>query len=333
MRPDENVLKRRIGSDRALSLLMLVTRECPFSCVSCAMHRGPSAISRENLRRGVDLLLQEEGALELQFFGGEPLLEYDLVREAAAEAAQLAVERGRRLTMVVTTSLLPLTAERAHELAALGVEFLVSLDGELSVHSRQRPSRAGEYPWELIQRHLDGLILSGAAYTVNMVVRPESVESLPAGVAFLLDRGVRRFQFAYALGVEWGPERMAAFETALARADALCSEKGADVLNRRGAPEPVLIDGQLVLDVDGELSVGCWTVLETVFPDLRRAFARGPVSAARRLPVDARSPREQLERLLSAARTPGERRIMLDNVDLGRRMARFWAREEASRAR
>jgi hypothetical protein len=318
-------------SDRALSLLVLVTRECPFSCVSCAMHRGPGAISREDLRRGVELLLLEEGSLELQYFGGEPLLEYELVRGAAAEAADLARQRGRRLTQIVTTSLLPLTAERAKELAARGVEFLVSLDGELPVHSRQRPTRAGAYPWETIHRHLDGLLGSGASYTVNMVVRPESVESLPAGVSFLLERGVKRFQFAYALGVRWGRERMAAFETALTRADALCADKGADVLNRRGGPEPVLLDGQLVLDVDGILSVGCWTVLETVFPELRRAFARGPVRAARRLPVEARSAGEQLERLLGAACTPDERRIMLDNVDLGRCMARFWTREEAAR--
>ena len=140
------------------------------------------------------------------------------------------------------------------------------------------------------------------------------------------------FQFAYALGVEWGPERAAAFERALARVDALCARAGADVLNRRGGPEPVLLDPQLVLDVGGELSVGCWTVLETVFPDLRRAFARGPISAASRLPVEDRSPGAQLARLLGAARSKSDRRIMLDNVDLGRRMARFWAVQEAARA-
>lgn len=318
--------------DRALSLLVLVTRECPLACVSCAMHRGPGAISREDLRRGTDLLLREEGDLELQYFGGEPLLEYALVLEAAREAAALARERGRRLTQVVTTSLVPLTPERARELAGLGVEFLVSLDGDLPVQSRQRPARAGAHPWETILRNLDGLLASGAPYAVNMVARPESARSLPEGVAFLLSRGARRFQFAYALGVEWGCRRVAALETALAAADALCAARGADVLNRRGGPEPVLLDGQLVLDADGTLSVGCWTVLEKVFPGLKAAFSRGPVSAAARLPVDGRSPREQLARLLGAARGAAERRIMLDNVDLGRRIAHFWAREEASRA-
>lgn len=295
------------------------------------MRRGPGAISRENLRRGVDLLLREDGPLELQYFGGEPLLEYALVLETAGEAAALAAERGRRLTQVVTTSLLPLTPERARALSALGVEFLVSLDGEPPVHARQRPARAGAYPWDVILRHLDGLLASGAPYAVNMVVRPESAHRLAAGAEFLLGRGVKRFQFAYALGVEWGAAGAAALEAGLSAADALCAARGADVLNRRGGPEPVLLDGQLVLDTDGTLSVGCWTVLESVFPGLERAFTRGPVSAAGRLPLEGRSPREQLARLLGAARTPAERRIMLDNVDLGRRVSRFWAREGAAR--
>lgn len=319
--------------DRALSLLVLVTRECPFDCVSCAMHRGPGAIARADLQRGVELLLQEEGPLELQYFGGEPLLEYELVRRSVAESAVLAREKGRLLTQIVTTSLLPLTPERARELAALGVGFLVSLDGEPAVQSRQRPSRAGDYPWEVLLRHLAGLQSSGAPFIVNMVVRPESVESLPSGVSFLLGRGVRRFQFAYALGIEWGPERAAALEDSFALVDALCAEQGADVLNRRGGPEPVLLDGQLVLDVDGTLSAGCWTVLETVFPGLRETFCRGPVREARRLPVLDRSAHHQLRRLLAAARTPDERKVMLDNVALGRRVARFWTRRaEASRA-
>ncbi len=315
-------------SDRALSLIALVTRACPFACVSCAMDRpGAGTISRADLRRGADLLLREEGPLELQYFGGEPLLEYGLVRETAAWARRLADARGRRLTQSVTTSLLPLTPARARELADLGLEVMASLDGDLAVQSRQRPlASGGPYPWEVLLRHLDGLLESGAACTVNLTVRPESAQSLARGVEFLLSRGVRRFQFAYALGALWGGEGAEALERALRRADELCASGGADVLNRRGGPEPVLLDGQIVLDADGELSVGCWTVLETALPGLRAAFARGPIRDARRLPVAGRGPRAQLERLLAAV-SPGERRLVADNLDLGRRLDRFWGTE------
>lgn len=316
-------------SDRALSLIALVTRACPFACVSCRMKRPAGAtISREDLTRGVELLLREEGPLELQYFGGEPLLEYELVLETAIAARRLAERRGRRLTQTVTTSLLPLTPGRARELACRGLEFMASLDGDLIVQSRQRPlAGGGVYPWGVLLRNLDGLLASTAPYVVNMTVRPESAADLTEGVAFLLSRGVRRFQFAYALGARWGSDGADALERALRGADALCAARGADVLNRRGGPEPVLLDGQIVLDADGGLSVGCWTVLETVFPGLRAAFARGPVRDAERLPVDGRAPREQLERLLAAASAPDERRTAADNLDLGRRVERFWARQ------
>lgn len=317
-------------SDRPLSLIALVTRACPFACASCAMERGPGALAREDLDRAVDLLLLEEGPLELQYFGGEPLLEYALVRDSAQRARRLAQRAGKRLALTVTTSLLPLTADRARELACRGVGFIASLDGDLAVSAAQRPAAAGgPYPWGVLLRNLDGLLASGAPYFVNMTVRPESAAALPRSVAFLLSRGARRFQFAYALGAHWGADGAAALEEGLRAADALCAAHGADVLNRRGGPEPVLLDGQLVLDTDGTLSVGCWTVLERTFPGLRAAFARGSVRDAARLPVAGRSPREQLARLLAGAPSAGERRLAADNLDLGRRMERFWAREAA----
>ncbi|MBI3565466.1 MAG: hypothetical protein HY079_09750 [Elusimicrobia bacterium] len=317
--------------DRALSLLALVTRACPFACVSCATERpGAGTIAREDLRRGIALLLREDGPLEVEYFGGGPLLEYGLVRETAADARRAAERRGKRLTQTVTTSLLPLTPDRARELACLGAGFIVSLDGGLATQSRQRPLAAGGvYPWGVLLRNLDGLLASGAPYFVNVTVRPESAAALADGVAFLLSRGARRFQFAYALGAVWGAQGAAALERAYRSADALCAARGADVLNRRGGPEPVLLDGQLVLDADGTLSVGCWTVLETALPGLRRAFARGSVRTAERLPVEERSPLDQLARLKAAAATPAERRLVADNLDLGRRMERFWAREGA----
>jgi hypothetical protein len=320
-------------SDRPLSLIALVTRACPLACVSCGMERPRAeTIAREDLSRGVELLLREDGPLELQYFGGEPLLEYGLVLETVAASAARARARGKSLAQTVTTSLLPLTPDRARELAGHGVGFLASLDGDLTTSARQRPlASGGVYPWGVLLRHLDGLLASRAPYAVNMTVRPESAADLPRSVAFLLSRGVRSFQFAYALGSFWGKDGAERLEKALADADELCALRGADVLNRRGGPEPVLLDGQLVLDADGMLSVGCWTVLETVFPRLRAAFLRGPARDAERLPVEGRSPREQLARLLAAAPTPSERMTIGDNLDLGRRLDRFWSERRRAR--
>ena len=315
---------------RPLNMLVLLTRACPLACRYCAMDRRPGAMRPEVLRRAADLILEEEGPVELQYFGGEPLLEYDLLISGVDYAARQARRRGKSLRQVVTTCGLLLTPSRARELAGKGCSFILSLDGDRAVSARQRPlAKAGTYPWELLRRNLRGLLSAGADFFVNLVVTPASVGRLASSTASLLKEGVRRLQFSYALGVGWGCEGAAALEESLARADALCAERGVDVLNRRGGPEPVLLDGQIVLDVDGTLSVGCWTVLETVFPGLREAFGRGPVSEARRLPVLERSAQEQLRRLLAAARTPAERGLMLDNVALGRRVARFWTRRGA----
>ena len=105
---------------KALGLDLLLTRACPMDCVYCRLGHRSGAMSRRTWRRAVDLLLLEEGPLELQLMGGEPLLEYGLMREILAYASARAVRKEKSLRLGVTTNGLLLTPERSREREAPG---------------------------------------------------------------------------------------------------------------------------------------------------------------------------------------------------------------------
>ncbi|MBI2788310.1 MAG: radical SAM protein [Elusimicrobia bacterium] len=318
------------GVARPFRLDLILTRSCPLDCVYCHMERRPGVMSAAVWRAAVDLLLREDGPLELQLMGGEPLVEYGLVREILAYAAAAAARKKKDLSLGVTTNGLLLTADRAAELARLGARVMLSFDGDEDVQTAQRGARsAGKRLWPALERNLTTLAGAGAPFFVNLVVTPESAGRLSKGVAFLLGRGVRALQVSYALGVFWSEERRAALEGELRKAYRLADAAvpPAEVFNRRNDAEPVLLSPQHVVDTDGELYVGTSIVLERLWPALHESFRVGPVVQLERFPGRKVGPKDQLRRLSSAKLDAASRRTMLNNLAVGRRLREFWTSE------
>lgn len=309
---------------------LIVTRACLLDCVYCHMGRRPGAMRARVWRKAVDLLLAEEGPLELQLMGGEPLLEYALVREIAAHAAAAAARKGKALSLGITTNGLLLTAARARELARLGCRVMLSFDGDEEVQSAQRIRGAGGGRfWRTLRRNLSGLVGSGAGHFVNLVVTPESAGRLSRSVAYLLGEGVRALQISYALGVFWDEESLSLLERELRRAYRLAdaARPPAEVFNRRNDAEPVLLSPQHVVDTEGRLFVGTSMVLERLWPELHESFRVGSIGELERFPGRRAGSRGQLVRLRAAGLAGEPRRTMLNNLAVGRRMRDFWARE------
>src|SRR5687768_2203189 len=118
----------------AVELTLNLTHACNLGCSYCfAGEKTDRAMDPETGRKGLRLALDraERGdrALDLAFFGGEPLLEADLLLTLADEARALADERRLRLRLSVTTNGTLLTPELAAALNARGFHVAVSLDG------------------------------------------------------------------------------------------------------------------------------------------------------------------------------------------------------------
>ncbi len=145
-------------------IVLLPTLDCNCRCRYCFHgdnHLDSAHMSSETARRAIDLLAGPQN-IRVSFFGGEPMLAFDLVREAVGYACALAKVRKRRPSFSMTTNAVLINDEKAKWLGANGFSFIVSVDGTEELHDRARPDADGNGTWARAIRGAELLVTHGA---------------------------------------------------------------------------------------------------------------------------------------------------------------------------
>ena len=172
----------RTGGPGPVSCLVLsVASGCNLGCVYCYRRNykpdRKSAIMRSDvIKRGIELLdipgaVQGERPLSVSFFGGEPLLAFEAVKEGTLYAQRLvknfnertaeSMTRGfgrpmnARLTVGITTNGTLMTQEMCDFLSEHHFGMIYSLDGDEEFHNAQRPMKNGGNSFEAAMRGLE----------------------------------------------------------------------------------------------------------------------------------------------------------------------------------
>ncbi len=277
------------------------TTACPFRCVYCCVELGERHAPTEVMDRAVDLLLSSEHErLELQFFGGEPLLRRREVERTLRRGTERAQELGKQLRFVLTTCGLLLKPEVLAVLRQYDVEVLYSLDGPADVMSRYRPlARSGADVTPVLEENLRRLLDSGIDCFVNLVVTPDGADDLPRRLEHVLGLGARDIQICYALAPGWTDAAQQAYCEGLR----WCAERMSAPelrLQNLGATEPVLLSLDMIVDVDGTVYHDIALFCERLLPGLRDAFRLGHVDRLTEFDTLQRSPEEGLVLLRNA---------------------------------
>ena len=132
-----------------LHLIVNPTERCNLRCGYCyesfTLGKMPQTIIA-----GIFNLVKrraEKGlkTFQLEFFGGEPLVAWDIVETLAQGLSDICRHNGTEMLGGMTTNGVLLTRSRLDRLAACEVRsFQVTLDGPMAVHDRRRVTRRGE---------------------------------------------------------------------------------------------------------------------------------------------------------------------------------------------
>jgi len=143
------------GSFFPKSICLNVAHLCNMRCRYCFAQQGSFGQSQglmnmEVARQAVDFLIESSGPrknLELDFFGGEPLLNMDVVRATVQYGRDRASQAGKQISFTLTTNALSLGEQVRDYLAAEGIGVILSLDGRPQVNDRMRilPDGGGTY--------------------------------------------------------------------------------------------------------------------------------------------------------------------------------------------
>ena len=203
------------------NLTLMVNHACNLRCDYCytgkkVFRSMPEPIGKHGIDRAL-ASIKRGGRLELGFFGGEPMLEAELVARLIDYARLHCELADVHLSVGITTNGTMTTPAAWSIMTAPEVNLAVSHDGLPEVHNAHRRSAKGEETSELVIATMRGLAEAGKEFSAVMVVRPDTVGSLPEGVRFLHNLGVRHTDPTLDLWEDWLPDDLQRLEKAIMR--------------------------------------------------------------------------------------------------------------------
>lgn len=140
------------------ALCLHIAHTCNLNCSYCFASQGKyhgerALMSYEVGKRALDFLVENSGSrrnLEVDFFGGEPLMNFDVVKKLVEYARSIEEEKNKHFRFTLTTNGV-LVDDDIIEFANKEMSNVVlSLDGRKEVHDRYRVDYAGNGSWEKI---------------------------------------------------------------------------------------------------------------------------------------------------------------------------------------
>lgn len=134
------------------ALCLHVAHDCNLACRYCFAGEGRyhdekgGLMSLETGKAALDYLVSHSGSrrnLEVDFFGGEPLLNFDVVRELVAYGRSLEAKFDKRFRFTLTTNGVLLDDEVLEFANSELHNVVLSIDGRQTVNDRMRPFRGG----------------------------------------------------------------------------------------------------------------------------------------------------------------------------------------------
>ena len=282
---------------------IMLTRKCQLNCTYCGISQSRPDISEKDLYRAIDLAKTiDEKEIEIQFFGGEPMLRIDLIRKAVVYARK---GSGPRIRFSVTTNGILLKDSTLDFLKENNFTVMLSIDGKKKTHCL---NRGGEEHYERVVRNARKLAQSGIDNFANMVIGPDNIEEMKENAEFIKSLGMKEVMVAYMLGVKWKEKDIIRYSKMMRE---MSWTRNARIL------EPVMSSPVFMVDTDGKLYRGCSVVLEKQFPGLQDLFSLGHVSGIMDLEPLRITYRDQYERMIGNDYPLNEKDIIINNFTVG----------------
>ena len=140
------------------ALCLHIAHTCNLNCSYCFASQGKyhgdrALMTYEVGKRALDFLVENSGTrknLEVDFFGGEPLMNFEVVKQLVAYARSIEKEKGKNFRFTLTTNGMLLDDDVTDFLNREMNNVVLSLDGRKEVHDRFRRDYAGVGSYEKI---------------------------------------------------------------------------------------------------------------------------------------------------------------------------------------
>ncbi|MCI8601763.1 MAG: thioether cross-link-forming SCIFF peptide maturase [Oscillospiraceae bacterium] len=148
----------RMVSSPVKAMCLHIAHDCNLRCKYCFASTGEygggrKLMSFETGKRAIDFLIEHSGSrrnLELDFFGGEPLMNFEVVKQIVAYAREQEKLHGKNFRFTITTNGMLLTEDKMDFINAEMSNVVLSLDGRPAVNDYFRPCVNGSGSYDII---------------------------------------------------------------------------------------------------------------------------------------------------------------------------------------
>lgn len=162
-----------------------VAHDCNMACKYCFASKGDFGCGRELMpletaKKAVDFVIKNSGNiknLEMDFFGGEPLLNWNVVVETVKYARKLEKIHNKRFRFTITTNGLLLDDEKIKFINEEMYDVVLSLDGRKIINDKFRVTRGGMGTYDSVLPKFKKLVdsRSGKSYYVRGTYTKENL--------------------------------------------------------------------------------------------------------------------------------------------------------------
>lgn len=194
--------------------MFVVTQKCNQQCSYChALSQSESSgsvydMDKKTALNSVELAFKSPSSnIKIEFQGGEPLLNFDVVKIIVAHAEKLNEKFQKRLEFVVCTNLVGLKKEHLEFFKEHEIVISTSLDGSREIHNKCRKLRNGKGSYDFVVPNIEWATneLGKGMVSALMTVTPFNVNRLKEVVdeyinrqlGYIFIRKMNPFGYAY----------------------------------------------------------------------------------------------------------------------------------------
>ena len=183
--PDEDYIKE----GKMLEHLRLnVTENCNLRCSYCYervsdVWNQKRIMNWEVAKKAIDQFLyyikkNEKKKISVRFFGGEPMLNWDLV-EKSMDYIKNQLTDDVRVSYIINTNGTLIDDTRAKFLAENNISISLSVDGVKDIHDKYRVYPNGSGSFDIVSSNMNHLIANKCQFNLSVVCTEETLERLP----------------------------------------------------------------------------------------------------------------------------------------------------------
>ena len=200
------------------SISLGLTNNCNLNCSYCFEgKKNKLTMSVDTAKKSIDWLFRNDvsgpvSKVDISFFGGEPLLEMNTIKEIIIYAREKAELIGKEANFSATTNGVLFDKEIAEYWIENNLGILLSCDGIKKAHDISRKSQSGEGSFDLVEKNFDNVLSLNKGKEVRMTYTPHTCKYIADGVQYLSNCGFESISVFPSEEMKWTDQDLLACE-------------------------------------------------------------------------------------------------------------------------